>query len=177
MTGVIGRAWFAFPLQILFLVGCAAPRSVSIDPDLDSAQLRQPPLSCAFEFDGIFDPVDQRRVEGYWYSGTELEDLAAYIDAHIGSWFPDASGSDGSPKLAVALYRLSSESKSTATFFNVVLQVKTGNHEPEYLRGRYSSITWFGTPEEFQVKMQRAVNQALAELHGRLEQHCEEASA
>ncbi len=82
-----------------------------------------------------------------------------------------------STKLEVALYRLYSESKSTATFFNVVFRVRAGTPEPEYLRGRYSSITWFGTPEKFQIKMPRAVNEALTELHGRLEERCEEAPA
>jgi len=173
MNDVIKRRLLALPFMVL--VGCAAPQSVSLDPDLGSAQLRHPVLSCAFEFDGISDPIDQRRVQGYWFSGTDLENLSTYIDGHIGSWLPDVSVNRQSTRLEVALYRLYSESKSTATFFNVVFRVRAGTPEPEYLRGRYSSITWFGTPEEFQIKMQRAVNEALTELHGRLEERCEEA--
>lgn len=168
-----------FPLAVplLLLVGCAAPKSVSLDPDLDAAQLRQPVLACSFEFDGITDEFDHRRVQGYWFNGTDLENLSAYIDEHIGSWLPGASVLAKPTRLEVALYRLTSESKSTATFFNVVLRVRAGDAAPEYLRGRYSSITWFGTPEEFQVKVQRAVNEALTELHGLLERRCEKAAA
>lgn len=172
MNGVIKRLLLALPFTVL--AGCAAPRSVSLDPDLGSAQLHLPLLSCAFEFDGISDSIEQRRLQGYWYSGTDLENLSTYIDEHIVSWLPDASVNRQPTKLEVALYRLYSESKSTATFFNVVFRVRAGALEPEYLRGRYSSITWFGTPDEFQVKMQRAVNEALTGLHGHLEERCEE---
>ncbi|MCA1780461.1 MAG: hypothetical protein LC637_14120 [Xanthomonadaceae bacterium] len=172
MNGVI--KWLLLASLLMVLVGCAAPGSVSLDSNLESAQLRHPALSCAFEFDGISDSIDQRRVQGYGYSGIDLENLSTYIDKHIGSWLPDAFVNRQSMKLEVALYRLYSENKSTATFFNVVFRVRAGTSEPEYLRGRYSSITWFGTPEEFQISMQRAVNEALTELHGRLEERCEE---
>lgn len=172
MNGATKRLLLALPFTVL--VGCAAPGAVSLDPDLDSAQLRQPVLSCAFEFDGISDSLEQRRVQGYWYSGSDLKNLSVYIDEQIDSWLPDASADRQSAKLKVALFRLHAESKSTATFFNVVFRVRAGTPEPAYIRGRYSSITWFGTPEEFQIKMQRAVNAALTELHGRLEEHCQE---
>jgi len=55
-----------------------ATGSVSLDSDLDSAQLRQLVLSCVFDFDGISGSIDQRRVQGYWYSGTDLENLSTY---------------------------------------------------------------------------------------------------
>lgn len=163
-------------LPLLFLVGCAAPDSVSLDPDLESPELSRPELGCPFEFDGTSEAFDRRQVQGYWHKGTELENLSGYIDGHIESWLPAAPPKGAPARLQVALYRLNSENKSTATFFNVVLRVSIGNAEPAYLRGRYSSITWFGTPEEFRIKVQRAVNEALTELHRHLEDHCGDAA-
>lgn len=172
----IAASWVVPALPLLFLVGCAAPDSVSLDPGLEAAQLKLAPLDCPIDFDGISDKVDQRRVQGYWQGGTELENLSVYVNESIGSWLPIGTADASPARLQLALHQLHAQSKATATYFNVVFRMSVADSPAEYVRGRYSSMTWFGTPEEFQIKMQRAINEALAGVYRSLKEHCEDAA-
>ena len=76
------------------------------------------------------------------------------------------------PQCVWSLCAFTTKSKSTAAFYNVVFALQMGKGKRDFIRGQYSSMTWFATLEELEAKMQRAVNEGLIELHASLEARC-----
>jgi len=163
-------------LMVASLTSCASPGSKTVDfSDASEAlQLELPALSCGYDFAGLVDARPQRNVRAY-RSPASLKNLQTYIEQEIRSWMPSDEIGQQSIPVHLELLRFYHEPKSTAAFFNIVFGLQVNSGPREFIRGQYSSMTWVGTEEELQAKMQRSVNAGLVELHETLEARCEQA--
>jgi len=116
-----------------------------------------------------------RNIRGYWYNGTELDDIFSYMDQAIHGWMPEHPENeiDSNPvNLSVSLINLHNSIKSSATYYNMVLKVRTQDMDPEYLRTQWSSTIWVGSENEFRNEVKELVDESLAQLYLKLESYC-----
>ncbi|GAB4113718.1 MAG: hypothetical protein Tsb0027_01280 [Wenzhouxiangellaceae bacterium] len=132
-------------------------------------------LPCSYDFDGVEDLRDVRNIRGFWYNGTELDDVFSYMNQAIYAWRPDNTDEEsvqGLEGLSVSLLTLHNSNKSSAAYYNMVLKVRIHDSNPEYLRSQWSSTVWTGSENEFRNEVKELVDESLLLLYQMLEHYC-----